>query len=115
MQKTMGFLLFLLFSLSCAAQPIDLAYRDKIVKAIYIAEGGAKTKYPFGIKSINTNGDYNKAKRICENTVSNNWDRWVKAGKTNNYIDFLADRYCPPSCDKQGNLNWKKNIRALTK
>ena len=116
--------IFILFfvHLSCYSQnnkqfekfsPISTNYLNKIVKAIYQVEGGNKTKYPFGIKSINTNGNYNKAKKICENTVRNNYIRWQRAGKKGNYLDFLGNRYCPPSSDKQGNINWKRNMHKL--
>lgn len=88
---------------------------NTIVSAIYQLEGGAKTKFPYGIKSIDTKGDVKYAKRICENTVRNNYQRWIKAGKKGKFFDYLADVYCPPKADKQGNINWKKNIRQLTK
>lgn len=86
---------------------------NKLVDAIYKIEGGAKTKFPYGIKSIDTKGDVDKARKICFNTVQNNHDRWLKAGKPGFYVDFLANRYCPESADKQGNLNWKKNVRKF--
>lgn len=99
------------------ARPIDLAYRDKIVAAIYRAEGGAKTRYPYGIKSIVTTNEAH-AKRICENTVANNYIRWQKAGKTNEFINFLGNRYCPIGAkdDPTGlNRNWIKNVKAQIK
>lgn len=87
---------------------------NSISTAIYRIEGGSKTKYPFGIKSINTNGDYNKAKRICENTIINNHKRWLnRTNKQECYLNFLANKYCPTSADKQGNINWKKNIHSV--
>lgn len=86
---------------------------NKIADCIYKLEGGAKTKYPYGIKSINTFGNQEVARRICLNTIKNNYVRWVKTSKTNDFLNFLADKYCPPSCDKQGNLNWKKNINKM--
>lgn len=86
---------------------------SSIVSAIYKIEGGAKTKYPFGIKSINTNGNYEKARRICQNTVINNIKRFKLQNTYTNYFLFLADRYCPPSSDRQGNLNWRKNIQVI--
>ena len=62
---------------------------DTIVAAIYQLEGGEKTKYPYGIKSIDTGGDVKKAKRICENTVRNNYKRWIAAGKKD-----ICRRHC---------------------
>lgn len=99
-------------------EQISDIYANKIANIIYIIEGGDKTKYPYGIKSIDTGGNKEKARRICLNTIKNNYIRWQKAGLVNNnkkidYLDFLADRYCPPSDDPIGNKNWKKNIKKL--
>jgi 8-oxo-dGTP pyrophosphatase MutT (NUDIX family) len=89
-------------------------YIEKLADAIYRLEGGDKTKYPYGIKSIDTKGDVNRARRIAMNTIRNNYKRWITAGKPGKYLDFLADRFCPIQADKQGNINWKKNIRAIS-
>lgn len=88
---------------------INTNYLNKIVSAIYVIEGGNNTKYPYGIKSIKTNNP----RKICENTVRNNYIRWQRAGSKGNYLDFLADRYCPPSADPIGNVNWKKNMKKI--
>jgi hypothetical protein len=112
------YLIFGLISinLSCFGEikPIPADYRDKIVNSIYLAEGGNKTKYPYGIKSIKTSNP----KRICENTVSNNYLRWQRAGKTNDFISFLGNRYCPIGAkDDPHNLNsnWIKNVNKFLK
>lgn len=77
-----------------------------ICDAIYRIEGGIKTAYPYGIRSIKTKNP----RKVCLNTVLNQYSRWDKKGC---YFDSLADRYCPPSADKQGNINWKKNIKKV--
>ncbi len=82
---------------------------NKLANIIYKIEGGANTKYPYGIKSIKTSNP----RQVCINTIKNTYVRWQNRGKTNEFLFFLADRYCPPSCDKQGNLNWKKNINKM--
>lgn len=84
---------------------------EKLVDTIYVVEGGAKTRYPYGIMSVKTDNP----KRVCLNTVKNNYSRWIKAGRSGCYLDFLADRYCPPSVDPTGNRNWKHNIKILNK
>ena len=84
----------------------------KLVNAIYHVEGGAKAKAPFGILSVRVSS-LDHARKICFSTVQNNHDRWIKAGKPGEYVDFLADRYCPKSADPKGNRNWKRNIRAF--
>lgn len=94
--------------------PINDKYANSILNAIFVVEGGNKTKYPFGIKSIDTKGNKELAKRICLNTIKNNYLRWQADGKPEHcYLDYLANRYCPMSCDKVGNTNWKKNIHRL--
>ena len=85
---------------------------SKIADAIYMAEGGKKARVPYGILSVKVK-DEADARRICLNTIKNNRKRYKEYGyKTHdNYLDFLADRYCPPSVDPIGNRNWKKNVR----
>lgn len=92
---------------------INTNYLNKVVSAIWVIEGGSKTKYPYGIKSIDTKGNKETARRICSNTVRNNYIRWQKQNKPGEFLDFLANRYCPTASDPQGNINWKKNIKKL--
>ena len=86
---------------------------DQIADAIKRVENSKK--FPYGIKSVDTQGDEAKARRICKNTIRNNYARWERAGKIGCYYDYLADKYCPPTADRQGNINWKKNIHHLLK
>jgi hypothetical protein len=89
---------------------------NEIADAIYKIENSKK--YPYGIKSIPIKGNTPQkreiyARKICLNTISNNYIRWQRAGKTNEFLFFLADRYCPSVCDPIGNINWKKNIKRM--
>jgi len=87
---------------------------DTIVNAIYWAEGGANTKYPYGIVSIDTKGDVAYARKICYNTVRNNKARFLKQSTYTDYIEFLGSRYCPIGAenDPKGlNKNWVKNVK----
>jgi hypothetical protein len=93
-----------------AASDIDA---NKLANAIYIIEGGKATKYPYGVKSVVTRGNRAKARKICINTIRNTYKRWLEENKPNNFLDYLADRYCPPSVDRVGNLRWKVNIRKF--
>lgn len=95
-------------------QPIDKDYRDKVVGAIFIAEGSNKTRWPYGIKSIVATNEAH-AKRICERTVENNWIRYQKSPKTNDFLTYLGNVYCPKSADPIGNKNWIANIHKLVK
>ena len=89
---------------SNAKRSIDF---ERLADAIYIAEGGAKTRYPFGIKSIKTTG-YEQARRICLRTIANSYSRWSGKGR---FIDHLASTYCPVKVDRQGNANWRRNVK----
>src|SRR5690348_1279901 len=93
--------LFLAFNAN--SEPIDPIYANKIVDSIYKIEGGNKTKYPYGIKSIKTNNP----RQVCLNTVRNTWIRWENSNKKYDFITFLGNRFCPVSGDKTGlNKNW---------
>ena len=82
---------------------------NQIADAIYKVEGGAKTKHPYGILSVKTSDP----RGVCINTIKNNFKRWQDRGSKGDFLDFLADVYCPKSADPTGNANWHKNIHRL--
>lgn len=84
----------------------------EIVDAIYLAEGGAKAQYAYGIRSVPYNS-IEEARRICLNTVRNNRKRFSKQTKYKDYLSFLSSRYCPIGCgnDIGTNKYWLKNVR----
>lgn len=100
------FILFLLISTSLNACP----YAERMADAIYKAEGGSKARSPYGVLSIPVRDELH-ARQITLNSIRNNWKRWEKAGKPGNFVDFMANRWCPPSADPIGNRNWKKNVK----
>jgi hypothetical protein len=77
-----------------------------LVMAIWCAEGGDRTRFPYGIKSVRTDDP----RQVCLNTVCNQWERWNGTGC---FIDSLADRYCPPGVDPVGNARWKRNVKVM--
>ena len=97
--------------LSCSALA---ASDEQICNAIYRVEGGSRAKVPYGILSMPVR-DAAHARRVCLNTIKNNRIRGIKAGQPGNFLDYLADRYCPRSADPIGNKNWKRNIHKLVK
>ena len=109
--------LFLLTGEVCWADSITNLTEAKVARIVdAIKRIENSTKYPYGIKSINTYGNETYARKICRNTVINTHGRWLKAGAKGDFLDYLADRYCPPSghdSDPKGNYNWKKNIHKL--
>ena len=108
--RMMAVILFAVFFYGCEpAYPSTPEYFNKVADAIYLAENS--TKYPYGIKSINTHGNKAYARKITIQTIINNWKRWEKDGKRQDYIDFLGDRYCPKSADPKGHAVWAKNVK----
>lgn len=100
--------------LAMSASAITPASAERLADAIYKAEGGAKARKPYGILSVPVANEAD-ARRVCLNTIRNNWKRWEDGGRSGTYVSFLADRYCPPSVDKVGNANWKKNVERMWK
>lgn len=84
---------------------------DQIVSAIYIIEGAEKTNYPYGIKSIPCE-TLPECKRIAENTVVNNIQRWHKSKTDKSYFEFLASRYAPVEVHPL-NKNWLPNLLSV--
>lgn len=82
----------------------------QIVEAIGKAENSVK--FPYGIKSIDTEGNIEYARKICLNSVRNGRARWEKAGKPYDLVTFLGLRYCPPKAHPL-NSNWVKNVKRF--
>jgi hypothetical protein len=85
---------------------------NRMVAAIYRIEGGDKARVPYGILSVKVK-DKESARRVCYNTVRNNYVRWTKSGKPDDFAKFIAARYCPPSADAVGHKNWVNNFRKI--
>lgn len=95
-------LIILLLS-SIALQALSIN-SERLANAINRVENSKK--YPYGIKSIDTHRDSVLARKICLNTIRNNYQRWNKSG---NFIEFLSKAYAPISASKL-NKNWVKNV-----
>jgi hypothetical protein len=107
----------LVFTIASSFAAPPQGYAERMADAIYISEGGAKTKWPYGVKSITPpTGTSDKAawaRKITINSVNNNWKRWEKAGKPEPFVKFMARRWVPESADLQGHTNWVKNVNKL--
>jgi hypothetical protein len=93
------------------------AYFDKLTQVIYQIEGGAKAKYLYGIVSIKYKNEA-EARKICNNTIRNNWYRWKQNSKGLTFDVYLASVYCPIGAanDPKGlNVNWLSNFRFYVK
>jgi hypothetical protein len=90
------------------------AYTDtQIVDAIYIIEGGAKTRHPYGILK---KYKVTTPRQACFNTVAHARRDWEKSPKSKPFTTFLRDRYCPLNAknDPKGlNKNWLKNLHDV--
>ena len=106
MALAMGLLLLCLLFPSCArADGIDI---DRLANAIYKAEGGARTKHPYGILAKYKT---TTPRQACINTIKSNLKRWNGKG---DFIDALGKVYCPigASNDPKGlNKNWTRNVK----
>jgi len=84
---------------------------DKWADCIRITEGNPN----YGILSIDCK--LSECRRICKNTVRNNWRRYKRAKgdmtDLDGFIDFIADKYTPKISDPIGNRNWKHNMKSL--
>jgi hypothetical protein len=85
---------------------------ERLANAIYRAEGGKKAGYLYGIRSV----DYDtpeEARRICINSICNNYKRWYKAGQPGDFISFMGARYCPVGADNDNGSNqyWIRNVK----
>ena len=85
---------------------------QEICNAIYIIEGGEKTNYPYGIKSVQCNGK-KECEQVCKNTIENNRKRFAKQTKEKEFLKFLQSRYCPDSV--KGCETWLPNLKFYLK
>jgi hypothetical protein len=93
----------------CPAKlPVDV---NKLADAIYKAEGGAKTNFPYGVRSIDTKGNKEYAQKICLNSIRNAQKRWKKAGEPEDFVTFMGRRYIPP----KENPNWVRLVKYFYK
>jgi hypothetical protein len=101
-------LLTLFFTPLLCAEEINI---EKLATAIYHAEGGAKTRHPYGIlKKYKTT----TPRQACINTIKSAKRRYEKTNQGIDFISFLSKTYCPigASNDPTGlNKNWVKNVK----
>lgn len=81
-------------------------------KAVKKAEGN---KNNFGVIGAKTPEE---AERILNQSIRNNFVRWMQAETPGNYVDFFANRWAPIGVDndpKNLNKNWTGNVRDSIK
>ena len=92
-------------------QQVSSINTNAIANAIYVAEGGDKTKYPYGIskkKSGIQTLNKDDARKICINTIGHAYNDWKAKGSKGDFIDFLSLKYCP-----ENHIHWAKMIKSI--
>lgn len=72
-----------------------------IANAIYKAEGGEKTRHPYGVM---TTYRHTTPRQACINTINHAYKRWNGRG---DFIVFLGKTYSPPDI----NPNWVRLVK----
>lgn len=106
--------LLALIAMISRAHGMPPAEAERLADAIFHCEGGDRAKVPYGILSVKVSGK-EEARRVCLNTIKNNFKRWQAAGAQGSYLEFLARRYAPIGASndpKALNQNWLRNVRA---
>ena len=91
---------------SCRAEEINV---EKLATAIYYAEGGEKTNFPYGILAKYKT---TTPRQACINTINHSLKDWNGQG---DFITFLGSRYCPVNCENDNGTNkyWVGNVKRL--
>lgn len=94
------------------------AYGKKLIPyinpAIKKAEGNPRN---FGVLSNRINSPA-EANQDLDESIINNFVRWMAAGKPGTFIDFMRDRWAPIGAEndpKNLNPNWNNNVRKELK
>ena len=105
----------LLYAGSVYAFELSKEEVNRLADSIYLAEGGNKTNYPYGVKSIKCkNGENGGCRVVTIRSIKNNIKRYNKqlsgkAGDIKGFIIHMGKRWCPPSAHKL-NVHWVKNV-----
>ena len=92
-------------------QSIQGSYEEtRLVNAIYYAEGGSKTRFPYGIKSSVCSSKA-QCKDECIKRIRHYWKdfKQTKEEGIENFTRYASQRYVG-SDDPQGQINWYKNV-----
>lgn len=94
----------------CHADNAPMVNIERLADSIYMAEGGAKTRHPYGILA---HYKHTTPRQACINTIKSGLKRWNGRG---DFIAFLGRTYCPVGAlnDPWGlNKNWVKNVHKF--
>lgn len=111
MIKTLKLLSALIGSLLLCQSALALDV-ERFADAIYRAEGGAKTRYPYGVKSVECSGE-RECRKVTVNSIRNNLKRYERSDKRKPFVEFMADRWVSIEADREGHKNWVKNVTKI--
>lgn len=95
-----------LFALVLAALPIQASPdMDRLLDAVWKAEGGKKARVPYGITTVRVNSP-SHGRAIARRTLT----RGLNERPDLPWIEATARVYCPIEADPVGHRNWKKNV-----
>ena len=86
---------------------------NKLADAIYRAEGGSKTRHPYGILA---HYQHTTPRQACINTIVHQHAIWLQSHRgepVNSFVAWLANVYAPLNCSNDPhnlNANWYKNV-----
>ena len=97
---------------AAATNGVATAADWRILLAIRMAENGRDGRQ-FGVlhpRAVDT--DLRTQAGWAAATLVANRRRWNEECRIENveFIEFLAERYCPAACDPEGHENWKRNV-----
>lgn len=79
-----------------------------ILLAIWKAENGSEGR-EFGVMNPKAH-DLDTQAGWCAASIVKSRQRWIDAGKPEDFITFMGQRYCPPD-DHPLNKNWVSNVK----
>lgn len=94
-------LILLLGALPICAAP-DM---ERLLDAVWKAEGGEKARVPYGITTVRVKSP-NHARQIARRTLT----RALSERPDLPWIEATARVYCPQEADAVGHVRWKKNV-----
>lgn len=83
----------------------------QLAAAIKVAENNPRNN---GVLSVPT-ANAGQASHVLDNSVYNNYARWVQAGRPGTFVDFMQQRWAPIGVANDPsnlNKNWAGNVRG---
>jgi hypothetical protein len=92
----------------------DNRYFERVADAIFLAEGGAKTRFPYGVRIWDAEtGTWRPSanpRAECLAIIRRQHARWIAKDRQGDFINFIARAYCPASDDQTGHDNFVRNV-----